>query len=111
MTDLNADLAVDGNLTVVRLIGDLDMASAPNVLTLATAALDRPGIAALLLDMAGVEFMDSSGIGAMVQTYNLCADHAVDLQLHGVTPRVRSVLDITGLTDWFGVTGNDAASG
>jgi anti-anti-sigma factor len=104
MTDLSADLDVDGTLTVVRLIGELDMASAPDAITLATTALARPGIETLILDMAGVRFMDSVGIGALVRIDNLCTNHAVRLQLHAVTRRVRAVLAITGLTEWFGVT-------
>jgi anti-anti-sigma factor len=95
---------VDGALTVVRLNGDIDMATATDVLALATAAVARPGLGTLILDMAGVDFMDSVGIGTLVRTREMCAAHDAELRLHAVTPRVRRVLDLTGMTAWFDVT-------
>jgi anti-anti-sigma factor len=107
MTALNADLDVNGALTVLRLVGDLDMAAASDVLAMTTAAVARPDLRTLVIDMSGVGFMDSVGIGTLVHTHALCAAHDAALQLHAVTPRVRKVLDITGLADWFGLPSDD----
>ncbi len=50
-----------------------------------------------ILDMAGVSFMDSSGMNEIINHEVYCRDHHVRLALAGVTPRVLSVLQITRL--------------
>jgi anti-sigma B factor antagonist len=107
MTALNADLDVIGEQTVVRLTGDVDISVAPDVVALATVALTRPELRTLVLDMANVEFLDSTGIGALVQVHHLCRDHDAELRLRAVQPRVYEVLHITGLTEHFGLSNHD----
>jgi anti-sigma B factor antagonist len=50
----------------VRLIGEVDMATAPELLDVLLAAMggDRP----ITIDMAGVTFIDSSGVQAILNT-------------------------------------------
>lgn len=82
--------------TVVGVRGDLDMATAPQL----RAGLQRlvdAGDRQVVLDMAAVEFMDSSALGALVVTFKALRDVGGRLCLAAVRPPVRSVLTITSV--------------
>jgi anti-sigma B factor antagonist/stage II sporulation protein AA (anti-sigma F factor antagonist) len=104
MTAWDADLAVDGDQTVVSLRGELDIAAVPDLDALVAVAVSRPAMKTLVLDMSGVDFLDSGGIGALINARRLCADHGADLRLEAVHPRTRRVLAIAGMIDLFGIT-------
>lgn len=101
MTTFSLEVSVDGDEIVVYLVGDLDMASAPDAARLAHDAL-APETHILVVDMSGVQFMDSMGLSALVAARSYCLDHDVDFRLRGLTHRVHRVLELTGLADWFG---------
>lgn len=98
---LTADLSTDGDETVIRLAGDLDLAAEPDLLALLRAAVSRPEMQTLILDLSGVGFMDSIGIGIVVQAARLCAEHHAELSVRAVGPRVRRILTIAGMTRTF----------
>jgi anti-anti-sigma factor len=103
MTAVEAQLDVDGDQATVRLAGDIDIEGAPDIVIFATAALNRGGVRSLVIDLSAVTFMDSTGVGALVRARNLCDSHGAELHLHGVGPRVHKVLELTGLTYYFGL--------
>lgn len=74
---------------------------------LVSAAVGRTEMSALVIDLSQVYFMDSTGITALVRARNLCDDYGADLRPHGVQPRVYKVLEMTGLTDLFGLPEGD----
>jgi anti-anti-sigma factor len=76
----------------VALRGELDLATADG---LVDWLLDIAG-SSVVIDLAGLTFMDSSGIAVMIQAKNQLGDAVVFTRPH---PNVRQVLEITGLTD------------
>jgi anti-anti-sigma factor len=50
-----------------------------------------------------VTFIGSSGIGMLVAIHHATNDAGMELQLDGVPPPVRRLLEITGLDGHFGV--------
>jgi anti-sigma B factor antagonist len=54
------------------------------------------GRAIILLDCAQLNFIDSEGIGALVRTWT-STGRGERLKLFSLTPRVREILQITGL--------------
>jgi len=101
MTALNSNLLVHGDKTTVRLEGALDMAATDDLIALAGVATSRAEMRTLILDMGGVEFMDSMGLASLVRTRKMCADAGAVLELRCLQPRVRHVLALTGLAEWF----------
>ncbi len=82
--------------TVVEVRGDLDMATAPQLrdgLQRLVGAGDRQ----VVVDMAGVGFMDSSALGALVVVFKALGDVGGRLCLAAVQPAVQSVLKITSV--------------
>jgi anti-anti-sigma factor len=82
--------------TVVVLVeGELDMNTAPLLERELEAAMETPN-AAVLLDLGGCEFIDSTGIALIVKTWQ-GLEGEDRFALCGVDNQVKRVLDITGL--------------
>jgi anti-sigma B factor antagonist len=80
--------------TVVEVAGDLDMATAPQLRDGLRRILDT-GTRNVVVDLAGVGFMDSSALGALIVTFKALRDGDGRLCLAAVQPPVRSLLAVT----------------
>ncbi len=87
---------------VVR--GELDLATAPVLEREVMAALARP-LGSLVVDLAGVTFMDSSGVAALIQSRGAAVQRGVTFVLESVTYPCRRTLDLSGLSELFTVDG------
>jgi anti-sigma B factor antagonist len=106
-TDLSTR-SCDGH-AVVALRGELDLADAVAVAAaLAAVAAREPGI---IVDLAGLEFIDSSGVAALARGRRQARQAGGDLLLAAPQQKVTRVLAITRLADAFSVyaTVEDAA--
>ena len=84
---------VDGVVTVT-VNGDIDMATAPT-LRAALHSVDVNGT--VIVDCANVQFMDSSGIAALITAASRLTAHGGSLCVHRPSASVRRVLAITGV--------------
>jgi anti-sigma B factor antagonist len=85
---------------VVVLGGDIDLHHSPALhAALADVAGERPK--RLVLDLREVPYMDSSGVGTLVEVFRRVRDYKGKLVLFGMNPRVRSVFEITKLDKFF----------
>ena len=57
----------------------------------------------LILDLGGVTYVDSAGIGALVATSNLATRKGGGIRLLHLTKRIHDVLQITRLSSVFGI--------
>ena len=80
--------------TVVEVHGDLDMDTHPQLRD-HLQPLIGPG--QVVVDLAGVGFMDSSALGTLVVMFKALRDGGGRLCLAGVQPPVRTVLRITSV--------------
>jgi anti-sigma B factor antagonist len=88
----------DGQV-VVTLRGQLDMAEAASVAAaLAAVAASEPQI---IVDLAALEFIDSSGVAALVRGRNLARRAGGELLLAAPQQQVLRVLTLTRLIDVF----------
>jgi anti-anti-sigma factor len=83
---------------ILTVAGELDLASVEEFLSRARAALDG---SVLTLDCAGLTFIDSTGLGALVRLREEARAHGSDVVLARVPSRVSRILDITGLSQIF----------
>ncbi|MFC7534774.1 STAS domain-containing protein [Actinoplanes sp. GCM10030250] len=82
--------------TVVEVRGDLDMATAPRLRESLQQLIDA-GDRHVVVDLAEVDFMDSSALGALVMMFKALRDAGGRLTLAAVQPPVLSVLTITSV--------------
>ena len=81
---------------VVSLTGEIDLSTAPRLSTVVTELLsDAP--ARVVLDMSGVTFCDSQGLGTLVVLSRKASLAQSCLVLTNVADFLLRVLDITGL--------------
>ncbi|KAB1906772.1 STAS domain-containing protein [Micromonospora sp. AMSO31t] len=90
---------LDAGRARLRLTGELDFDSAPDLVA-AAAELRHDGCQELLLDFAGVTLCDSSGLSALVVIHRAGAGA---VRLDAVKPQVRQLLDRTGLAELLAV--------
>ena len=87
-------------LTTVKVDGELDMLTAPMLMSVVDDELDR-GCNRLLVDLRPVRFLGSSGLTALIAVARRCASDQVQLRLVANGPSVMRPLEITGLTAAF----------
>ncbi|NJK47816.1 exopolysaccharide biosynthesis polyprenyl glycosylphosphotransferase [Candidatus Gracilibacteria bacterium] len=58
----------------------------------------------LILDFANTEFIDSSGVGALVHNFKATREKEIELILYHVRPPVMAVLSMTGLDEVLKIT-------
>ncbi|MDG4781140.1 STAS domain-containing protein [Micromonospora sp. WMMD961] len=88
----------DGGGVWLRLAGELDLSTAPQ-LTAAIEELTAAGETRLLLDLTDLTFCDSTGMAVFVRGDNQAAADGGWLRLTGANGRVERVLRVTGLAD------------
>ncbi|MGY4909241.1 anti-sigma factor antagonist [Micromonospora aurantiaca (nom. illeg.)] len=82
--------------TVIEVAGDLDMSTTPQLRD-RLYELTEAGARVVVVDLAGVGFMDSSGLGALVVGYKSLRERDGWLGLAGVRASVRRVFSITSV--------------
>lgn len=98
MTFVVTDARLGGGVAGLRLAGELDLSTVPQL----NDAIDRliaEGCRYLLLDLAELTFCDSTGIGAFVRGDNRLAAGGGWLRVTGAAGRVARVLQVTGLAE------------
>lgn len=92
------DVSVEaGPTTIVSLTGDLDPATAPKLQAAVDAAIADAVVTRVVLDLRGVNFLDSSGLRVFVTTREALAERGGNLVLRNASANIRRLLDITGL--------------
>jgi anti-sigma B factor antagonist len=93
---LQLDISEDGpTRIVIAVTGEVDLASSPQLTECLLTHTDRDAV----LDLSGVDFLDSTGINALIQGYNALRDAGHTLRTTGEQAHVLKVLDLTGLTE------------
>ena len=89
--------------TRIALHGDLDLEGGDELEAALLPRLTRGARVELACD--GVEFADSSGIAALVSAAQVAEDMGAHLVLCDPSPRLLSVLQLTGTTELFSMEG------
>jgi anti-sigma B factor antagonist len=84
--------------TVIALDGEIDLASAPRLQAYIAEVRQRPADH-LVIDMAKVSFMDSSGLRVLLDAYAFAQEHGGDLHLAALQGEPARVIEITRVSD------------
>jgi anti-sigma B factor antagonist len=106
--DLDLSLDPDGsNGLVVSVTGEVDVATAPELLDALAEATDR--YATIFLDMSGVSFLDSTGLRALIAARESAGLAGVELRLSAASSVVENLLALTGMGQVVGWDPDGAA--
>ncbi len=84
----------------VDISGDVDLHRSPALREILAKLIDEdPG--RLVLNLAGVGYMDSSGAATLVEALQRIQRKKGRLQMHSLKPRVRSIFEIARLESIF----------
>lgn len=93
-----------GESVVYRLFGSLDIATAP---TVRAALLEASETARdIIVDLTGLEFIDSTGLGALIGAHRRALEHDGKVRLVVREGPIARLLNITGLVRVFSVYGS-----
>jgi anti-anti-sigma factor len=81
--------------------GELDLASAPDLLRRLDGAIDAAPGAVVDVDFHGVSFIDSTGLGVLVASRRRAAGHGGVVRVRNPRENVRTVFEVTGLDKVF----------
>jgi len=97
---MKVQLTNQGDIQVLELSGELDYHSSPELREKLTelTAKQAPKI---LVNLAGVDYMDSSGIATFVEAFQKSKRYQGRLILAALTPTVRGVFEIAKLDSIF----------
>jgi anti-anti-sigma factor len=90
----------DNGVTVVAPTGRLDVAGAPALKDAISEAL-KNGTPRVVLDMEGISFVDSTGLGSVIAALKQIRSSQGDLRLAAPNQQVRVVLELTTLDRVF----------
>jgi anti-sigma B factor antagonist len=86
-----------GHVTIVDLNGRLMLGDGDDLLQDKVKGLIQQGQKRLVLNLADVPYMDSTGLGTIVRAYTTALSHGGGLKLLRPTRRVKDLLTITKL--------------
>ena len=92
---------VIGDITVLDLKGKMTLGEGDELLKDKINSLIHQGQKKLLLNLEGVPYIDSAGLGEIVRTYTTVSRQGGNLKLVNLTKRITDLLSITKLLTVF----------
>lgn len=82
----------------VRIVGELDLATAPQLDRMLQDVASN-GHGRVLIDLDGVKFMDSTGLASIVRAQRHADSNGHRVALRAGSPQVQRLFEITGMLD------------
>jgi anti-sigma B factor antagonist len=93
---------VQGDVAVIKVTGEITLNQGGDVLLKdKVQSLLQQGHRKLVMDLGGVSYVDSAGLGQLVQIHATAKNHGGSLRLANVTKRLKDLLVVTKLVTVF----------
>lgn len=107
---LKTTTRTQAGVTIVRLEGNITLGEASGALRDVIRGLFASGVKNVLLDLGGVHYIDSAGLGELVGCYASAQNHGARLKLLNLQKKVEGLMQITKLITVFDVYEDEAAA-
>ncbi len=107
MAELNISERQAGDVTILDLSGKVTIGEGSVALRTAIRRLLGEDKKKILLNLAGVGYVDSSGIGELVSSFTAVNKESGELKLLNLTQKIQDLLAITKLLTVFDVFENE----
>jgi len=97
-----------GDVTILDVTGKMTLGEGDEILKDKVHSLALQGRKKIVLNLAGVPYIDSAGLGEIVRTYTTVSRQGGNLKLLGLTKRITDLLSITKLLTVFETYDNEA---
>jgi len=108
MAELEVNERQAGDVTILDLTGSVRMGEGAVSLRNSIRGLNDDGKKKILLNLAGVKNIDSSGIGELIANYTTIRREGGQLKLLNLTEKIQNLLVITKLLTVFDSYDNEA---
>ena len=89
-----------GDRVELAVVGEVDLATKDSLVGVATRVV-KEGPALLVLNLAGVPFIDSTGLSSLIKIRRVCDEAGCVLELSNLQDRVVMLLCLTGLGSYL----------
>ena len=110
MSNLNINDRQVGNVTILDIDGNLRIGEGSSLLQTAIRRLLKEGQNRILLNLAHVTYIDSSGLGELVAGYVAVGKSGGQIKLLHLTRRVNELMTLTKLLTVFEVFENESSA-
>lgn len=94
---LHIEMETKQEVLVVRLQGELDHHTAEELRTKVDEVLRNPNIRHIVLSLAHLAFMDSSGIGVILGRYKQVSARSGEMVVCSINPTIFRIFEMSGL--------------
>ncbi len=98
---MNLTTRQDGRVTILTVTGDLVIGEAESVFKKTVTRFIEEGHVNFLVDLQRVDFLDSSGLGALVRAMTSSQKEGGQTKLLRAGPQIRKLLEMTKLDSVF----------
>lgn len=107
--ELGLHVSNEGDATCLRVRGELDILTGSQLCESAASAAEQTS--RVLVDLADVTFIDSSGVAALLLADRRARSHGSRLEVTAASPAVTRVLSMSGVARHLGLRSDGEAAG
>ncbi|MDY6934054.1 MAG: STAS domain-containing protein [Spirochaetota bacterium] len=89
-----------GDIVILNIFGEIDLYNAPEIKDIINKLIQEQKYN-VIIDLAKVSYIDSSGIGALISSLSNLKKYQGGLKIINVYASVRKVFELTKLTSFF----------
>ena len=110
---MNITTRQSGQATIVDINGDVTLYNSPEIRKVLMDALNKKGEHRVIVNMSGVNYIDSAGVASLVEGLKLARSLKNGFALYGLNKHPREVLELTRLIKVFEIydTESEAVNG
>lgn len=94
---VNLEFVESGQAVTIKLKGDLDHHSADETRVLIDEKIKDEKYNKIVIDLKGLDFIDSSGIGFVIGRYKIIRKRNGVIEIVNASKKVRKILDMSGI--------------
>lgn len=108
---MQVEQRIQGNVAIITVTGDITLNKGGDVLLKdKVQSLIQQGNKNIVIDLGGVSYVDSAGLGELVHAYATTKNKGGSLKLLNVTKKLRDLLIVTKLLTVFDTYDNESAA-
>jgi anti-sigma B factor antagonist len=105
---VNISTRQSGTATIVDINGDVTLYNSPEIRKTLMDALNKKGTQRVIVNMSGVNYIDSAGVASLVEGLKLARSLKNGFALYGLNKHPREVLELTRLSKVFEIYDNES---
>ena len=98
---LSIEKRLRGDVTIIAIRGSITLGEESGALRDAVKDTATAGVKKIILDLGGVGYIDSAGLGELVGSYVTCERLGTSLKLLNLTKKVQGLMQMTRLLTVF----------